>query len=160
MASRAHCTHKKVAAKGFTLLEVLLVVGIIALLGGSVAALDIRTYFGAAFVSEQQRIVTLLHRARADAQSNMGEVPHGLSLYPPDNSRAYVLFSGASSTTDPASHAVFEAGYSVSIEGAPVEIIFEPLTGRSNYAGTLMVRDYQRGVSAPITINHEGAISW
>ncbi|MBC7836540.1 hypothetical protein H7X87_02065 [Acetobacteraceae bacterium] len=142
------------------MLEILIVIGLFAIIGTFAMFIDMGSLFGNSFRGEERTIVTLLQNARADAMDNVGQAPHGLAIYPADNPDAYVLFAQSAYATDPLSHRVVEEAYDIEISGAPVEIVFEQLSGNSNFEGTITLTDPNRGITSEITINHEGAISW
>lgn len=159
MASLRTCTANK---RGFTLIEMLIVIGLIVALGSVVLFFDINTYRGDAFRAERTMVVTLLQQARASAMNNIAEEPHGLALFPADNPHNYVLFEGTSYTaSNPATRQAFEPSYAVTLGGgSPTEVVFEQLSGNASYTGAIKLEDPNRNTSFDIAINHEGAISW
>ena len=147
--------------KAFTLIEILIVAGLLACIALLPLFADLSTYRGAGFRAERATIVTLLEAARADAINGIGGEPHGLALFPADNPHSYVLFAGADYTAEPATHEVFPADYPLAIaQGSPAAVIFAPLTGDADYTGILELIDPERGLTAEIDTNQEGMISW
>jgi prepilin-type N-terminal cleavage/methylation domain-containing protein len=160
MALRKIFIHKRSMSSGFTLLEVLIVIGLMTILASFAMVVDMGNLFGNSFRGEERSLVTLLQTARADAMDNVGQVPHGVAIFPSDHPRAYVLFSGNAYGADPSSYRVIESNYKVAISGAPDAVLFAQLTGNSDFDGTMTLSDPNRAITAAITLNHEGAISW
>src|ERR1039458_2199647 len=63
---------------GFTLIEVLVVMGILAILSTMGYLITIDFYKSYAFNAERDTIVSLLQKARAASLSNINESPHGV----------------------------------------------------------------------------------
>jgi prepilin-type N-terminal cleavage/methylation domain-containing protein len=150
--------------KGFTLIEMLIVIGLIAIVGAVAAFVDINSFRGDAFRAERATIVTLLGQARIDSLNNVGEVPHGLAFFPTDEPESYVLFEGTSyAASDPATRVPYKAAYKIVLEaGSPTEVYFEQLSGNAHYVGSGLIRltDPNRGFSFDIALNQEGGIIW
>jgi prepilin-type N-terminal cleavage/methylation domain-containing protein len=152
-------SHKIFAAKGFTLVEVVIVIGILGAVVLFASILDFSSFFGSSQRAEVEQVATLLHKARADSMSNIGEAPHGLAIFPSDRPDSYVLFAGADYTADPDSHEVFKASYKLEVESAPTEIVFAPLSAATNNK-TITLKDPNRQVESEIHIYEEGTIDW
>ncbi len=156
MASPRICTDNR----AFTLIEILIVIGILSVLGAMTLFIDLGSYRGDAFRAERDTVVTLMQKARADALNNIDEAPHGLALFPADHPKSYVLFDGTTYAADPASHDVVDASYDVGLApGTPSEVVFEQLSGDANYSGAVTLVDPNRTLSFDIDINQEGMIS-
>jgi prepilin-type N-terminal cleavage/methylation domain-containing protein len=143
---------------GFTLLEMLVVIGIVTMLGGALSFVDMNNYRADAFHAERGALVTMLQTARADALNNVNQKPHGVAIHPAGYD-GYVIFEGANYASA-AVRVEVAANYGVNISpGSPSEIVFEQLSGNSNYSSaTITLTDPERGVTSNIFINHEGAI--
>jgi prepilin-type N-terminal cleavage/methylation domain-containing protein len=162
MASRrTSTTNGLTAAAGFTLIEMLIVIGLISALGAVALFVDLNSYRGDAFRAERTTLVTLLEQARADSLNNVGQTQHGVALFPSDQPGSYVLFDGASYVPGAAANRVFPASYLPElVAGSPTAIVFEQLSGDVLTGGTITLRDPGRNLTAAVTINHEGAIIW
>lgn len=158
MASRKISTAKG----GFTLMEMLIVMGIILVVASTPLFIDLTSYRSDAFRAEQSTIVTLLQKARADALNNIDQEPHGVALFPADHPHSYVVFEGASyAASNPATREVMDENYPVTFgTSSPSEIVFNQLDASTNVNGGIVLLDTQRAASLDITINTEGAISW
>jgi len=162
MASRRISTTNRTPAAGFTLIEILIVLGLIALVGSAVLFINLDSYRGDSFRAERTTVVTLLGQARIDALNNMSEEPHGVAFFPDGYPDSYVLFAGDSYDTSlPSTRVPYKAAYSIALgAGSPSEVVFEQLNGDSNFSGTLTLKDTQRDFSYDILINSEGGLSW
>jgi prepilin-type N-terminal cleavage/methylation domain-containing protein len=154
MASRKTST-----ARGFTLIEMLVVIGLVTAFASLSLFIDLNSYRGDAFRAERNTVVTLLQRARADALNNIGQDPHGVAIFPADHPHSYVLFAGADYAASPGStREVFDMSYAIELTAGPNEIVFQQLSGATAYDGSLTLRDTERGMDTVITINKEGLI--
>lgn len=145
--------------KGFTLLEILVVVGLFSVLGSLALFVDFNGYRGDAFRAEKAKLVVSLQRARAEALNNVNKVPHGVALFPADHPESFVIFDGASYASS-TSRSVIDLSYRVSLAStSPREVVFAQLSADTN-ASELVLIDPSRLVQTSISINHEGAISY
>ncbi|MBI3572377.1 prepilin-type N-terminal cleavage/methylation domain-containing protein [Candidatus Kaiserbacteria bacterium] len=143
---------------GFTLVEILVVVGMLAIVAGTVAFFDLASYEGEAFRGERTTLVTLLETARADALNNVDESQHGVHVA----TGQYTLFEGESysdPSRDTSRDVVIAASYVVTISPSGSDIVFAQLSAETSDA-TITLTDPARKVAATITINREGGISW
>lgn len=158
MASRKTST----TSRGFTLIEILVVIGMIAVLGSAILFIDLNSYRGDAFRAERDTIVTLLGQARVDALNNIGEDKHGVAFFPSDAPDSYVVFAGDSyAASSPASRQVYRGSYRVQFSPAsPAEVVFGQLDGGSSYSGDITISDPNRAFIFAIAVNAEGGLSW
>ena len=135
-------------AKGFTLVEIVITLGLLALLAGLGFFVTFGAYQGSVSRSEREVVVSLLERARSRAMANVEQSAWGLCYRAPN----YILYKGTSCSADGEETAV---GAGTEIEG--LDVYFEELSGNSNGA-TISIR--QNGRTEEILIDHAGAISW
>lgn len=151
--------------RGFTLIEFLVVIGIITLVAGFALLVDINSYRGDAFRAEISTLGSALQTARAQALNNINQSKHGVAIHP-DGYDGYVLFEGNSyEERDRTRDVRINALYGVTITPSS-EVVFDQLSGNaltstgSYYDGDITLTDSSRSREATIAINHEGQISW
>jgi prepilin-type N-terminal cleavage/methylation domain-containing protein len=146
--------------RGFTLMEMLIVIGLVGVLASVALFMDVNSYRGDAFRGEVNALGLALQTSRADALNNINQSKHGVAIHP-GGYDGYVIFQGNSyATRNLAFDESIKANYSVTFGATPTEIIFDQLSGDANYDGDVTMTDSQRNMTAVITINHEGKISW
>ena len=139
---------------GFTLIEILLALSIIAALSvvGLIAGLD--SYQRYLFRSDLEKAVSLLQKARSAAMNNIGEKSHGVYFQDP---AAFVLFRGTSYAARNSSFDLLvEKSKTVAASGL-AEAVFTRLSGTTT-GGNITLSDGIRNIN--ITINNEGGINW
>ena len=151
-------TMSSARSRGFTLTEMLVVIGVIVMFIGVSLVFDINNLRGNAFRAEVKTIITLLQTARADSLNNVDQSAHGRKFL----SGKYVLFEGFSyASSTPEASQTIDSSYSVTLSPASPEVVFNQLSGDDiGYTGQIVVTDPQRGLSSVIVLNQEGAISW
>lgn len=139
---------------GFTLIEIVLVIALIALSLGLGWFISLEFYGTYALDAERDTLVSALRKARSQSLRNIGGVPHGLSIM----SDRYTLFFG---TSYAARNLAFDENIArsagITLAG-PAEIVFGQLTATSSASGTVTLSDGVR--QRMITTNYEGRISW
>jgi prepilin-type N-terminal cleavage/methylation domain-containing protein len=147
--------------KGFTLIEVLITLGLIAIVAVVVSVVDINNFRGDSFRSEVSSIGTALQTARANSFNNINQKKHGVAFNPPGVT-GYVIFEGDNYTNrDTTKDVVLSPSYVVNFSvTSPTEVVFSQLSGDANYNGDITLIDPQRGLDAVININNEGKIEW
>ena len=147
--------------RGFTLIEMLIVIGLVGVIATMSLFIDINSFRGDAFRSEVNNLGIALQTARADALNNIDEKSHGVAINPSGYS-GYVIFEGNDySTRDVSKDENMESSYKVTFGlTSPTEVVFEQLSGDANYDGDITIIDPNRNMQALISINHEGKISW
>lgn len=140
--------------KGFTLIEIIIVLAIFAGLSVMGLIIGIDAYSRYLFQSDLSKAATLLQKARSSALSNIGETSHGVYFGDPEK---FILFRGASfATRDALFDRPVDKSKAVATTGL-TEIAYTPLSGTTT-DGTVVLNDGIR--SATIIINHEGLIDW
>ena len=147
---------------GFTLIEVLVVMGILAILSTMGYLVTIDFYKSYAFNAERDTIVSLLQKARAASLSNINQSPHGV-LLDAANSQ-YVVFQGT-----PGNSLDQDVSYSPGISRTDTlstnhEVVFQQLTGNALDSngnplnGNIILTEGNR--SETISLNNLGQINW
>jgi prepilin-type N-terminal cleavage/methylation domain-containing protein len=149
---------------GFTLIEVLVVMGLLAAIAGLVSFANFDSWRGYTFRSERNLLVSVLHKARSQSISNicLGSAltctdgkPHGVKI----QGDKYIIFQGASFIArDAAFDQNIDAAGTVSHAGIS-EVVFAQLSGDAvGTAGDIIFDDGIRTVT--ISINNEGRINF
>ncbi len=144
------------AKRGFTLIEVLIVLGILAIVVAFSLVASTSDYEASAFRAERTALLTLLETARADALNNVDETSHGLYI----TGSGYTLFEGASyATRDASRDQSVPASYAATVTGGTSEVVFAQLSAESSDT-TITLTDPNRHLAYTITVNKEGGVSW
>jgi prepilin-type N-terminal cleavage/methylation domain-containing protein len=148
---------------GFTLFEILVVMGLILIIGSFSLYFGIDRLRGYSFHGDRDDLVALLEHARALSVTNicygnpcMESTPHGVSIQP----RAFVLFQGQNYSS--ADHT-----YDVAIDRSPdveenglSEVVFAQLSGNVLTPGTITLTDQSTLKTSLISTEDEGRIVW
>lgn len=145
--------------KGFTMLEMLVVMGILALVGGFALFVSMETYRGSNFRSDRDLLVATLERARAQAMNNVcvgtctDGKPHGVHI----QSDEYVLFQGSAYDVSDSTNSTFASNTNVTKNPATLDIVFSQLSGTTS-AKSITLSSGQ-GTST-ISVESSGRIIW
>ncbi len=141
--------------KGFTLIEILVVIAILAMLIGLGLFMSMDSYRAYLSRSERDTVVSLLERARSRAMANSFQTTWGLCYIAPN----YIIFRGSTCATGAATNEATPGNPAASISGLSdtSPVVFSQLAGTTTGAVVTIVE--QSKVST-ITINHEGTIIW
>ena len=139
---------------GFTLVEIVIVVAILAVVLGLGYFVGFDFYKNYALHSEKDILISVLRKARSQALNNVGATAHG--VYIDDSS--YTIFYGNSFVSR-------DSQYDENIRKAPGislsglnEVVFAPLTATSTASSTIVLNNNRN--SFFIDINSEGRINW
>ncbi|MBI3589350.1 MAG: prepilin-type N-terminal cleavage/methylation domain-containing protein [Candidatus Liptonbacteria bacterium] len=142
---------------GFTMIEIVMVVAIVAFLAGLGLWVGMDVYRSYSYRSERSTFVSALQKARLESMVNINEVKHGVHIEPNE----YVIFQGSAYVSaDPFNQVIIPSG-AVTLAGNPAlprDVVFDQLSGVTASVGTLTISDGVR--STVISINNEGQISW
>ena len=115
---------------GFTLIEILITIGIFAVIAtiGLIISLDF--YRSYAFRSEESTIVSILQKARSQSMDNIDQVRHGVHFQA--DPLKYILFECASGTpqcsdysgADTSRDLVIDPAYGSTVSGVPFDVVF------------------------------------
>lgn len=141
-------------AKGFTVIEIAIVIGILAIIFavGTPVALDF--YYNYQLNSERDNFITILKQARNLSLANQGETDHGVYI----NTDKFVLFYGPSfAGRDQSKDLNFVYSAAVIVAASSPEILFAGLSARS--ASTTVSFNYGAQTNY-VYVNQEGNIDW
>ena len=135
------------------MVEVLVVIGILAVLStlGYLVAIDF--YKSYAFNAERDTIVAILQKARSQSLANINESAHGVHFEPGQ----YVIFQGIAYNSGALFNQALPASFGITHSGI-IDVLFTQLSGDANSSGNLILSDGKR--TAVISINKEGQINW
>ncbi len=138
--------------KGITLIEVLLVIGILAVIFSAGAPVAYNFYYQSQFESEYSLLYSVLEQARGLAMINRNESDHGVYV----NSENLVVFQGSSFAARNADQdRSFPRSEGITING-PAEVVFAALSG-TTASSTYTVTD--NGLrSRDVYLNSEGLV--
>lgn len=151
------------SSQGFTLLEILIVMGIMTVILGWGLFLSFDFYKSYAFAAEKEAMSVILQKARNQAMSNINQKPHGVHVA--DNGK-YIIFEGLVYDAHDPSNFSIDASYAVSIlaPSLPFDVVFEPLSGNcispACVNGALVIAMRSGSSSDSIIINSEGGIQY
>lgn len=158
-------------ARGFTLLEIIVVIALTAFIAGFALIVSLDDYRGFGFRNERDVVVAVLQKARSQAVNNMcferGSIsctdgkPHGAYF---GNDGEYVIFQGASyASRDADADEIIDAKDGGTGVSGFTEVVFERLSGdaSTNPSGirTLTVTD-ESGRASVFTVEASGRIWW
>lgn len=152
MKSRNIFIHNVRSRKAFTLVEMLIALGMIAFIAamGLWASMDV--YRGYSYRSEVKTLVSTLQKARLASMINVNGAPHGVHIA----SNQYTIFQGVDyASRDTTFDTVITPSPSVTITSA--DVVFEQLSGDASNQ-TITISNGAR--SNDIVINDEGQINY
>src|SRR3989344_5897316 len=124
--------------KGFTIIEVMIAVGLITIIGSLALFVSMDFYRSYNLDVEVETIISLITRARGRAVNNIDATSHGIYI-------------------DEDLDEVFPRAQAFEVDGLS-EIVFDQLTGEASATGAITISG--QGRTAIIEINHEGRIDW
>jgi len=138
---------------GFTLIEILVVLGILSIIAtfGYLVTMDF--YKSYAFNAERDTIVAILQKARSQSLANINESAHGVHF----DSEQYVIFQGSAYNSNDNFNQIIPSAFGITHSGI-TDVVFFQLSGDVGSSGSLILSDGKR--SAVISINSEGQINW
>lgn len=140
-------------SRGFTFFEVLIVLGIVAIILAFGLSIDLNYYKSTLFRSERSVFVSVLERARSRALNNFYESTHGVCYIPPH----YVIFRGSDCIDGASTNELIGASSNASFNPANFKVVFEALSARSTPVSIDLT---EGGKTSTISINEEGTINW
>jgi len=141
---------------GFTLIEILVITGILTIFAGMSLIFTFDAYRGNLFRSELTAVTNILQKARNEAVNNVGQEPHGVHF----EAGEYTLFSGDPYVSSDPENIDILSNSEVSVGPVPHTVIFDQLTGNvdPSMTGNITIAYGSRVIT--IEINEQGRISW
>ena len=148
--------------KGFSLIELVVVLGILTLLASFTLVVSMDSYKIDTFTDQEMLLVGALQKARSQAMSGVcigtsctAGLAHGVYI----TSTAVTIFQGSNyNASDDINEALPFSSHSLSVSGVS-EVVFAELSGDASPAGTITLSD-MAGHNNTITIGSEGQIIW
>ena len=117
----------KLKTSGFTIFEILIVIGILAVIFAIGLPISWNFYTAYQFDSEVNTFVAVLEQARNSAMTNRNESPHGVYAAP----NQFVIFQGPSyAGRDIFQDRIFTRDGNININ-VPAELVFASLSGQT-----------------------------
>gem|GEM_PF-5993177 len=140
-------------SRGFTLIEIVITLGLIVLIASIAPLFDIGTIRRESMKEEVETLVRLLFETRNTALLNSTAGTASLSIA----TSSFYIFTGDTFIENDPSIMVYPRDQKTNYSGLR-QITFKPLSGEVSTTGTIVIkRDFEY---ATITINHEGAIDY
>lgn len=154
------------AQTGFTLIEILVVMGMIAIIASLGLFMSIGSFQGSNFRNERSNILSALYKARNQAMNNVcfgtcsGGAPHGVHF----ETSKFTIFQGVDWTSRTASvDEITEISPNIITTGL-TDVVFAQLSGNTSVTPIgvwdLTVTDTSTNQTSTITFNPEGQITW
>lgn len=138
---------------GFSLLEILLAIGILSVIFAIGLPTSVDFYSSYQFDSEVNTFVSILEQARNSAMTNRNESSHGVYAAP----NQFIIFQGSSyAARDISQDRIFPRDGNINISG-PTELAFTSLSGQTA-STTYAFNRGQRSVN--VYVNSEGMVSF
>ncbi len=148
-----YSVNKKTFFPGFTLIEILISIGIMAILFSLAMPFTLDYYRTYSLQTERQTLVALLQRARNLSLSNTNGQAHGVARL----ATTFVSYEGPSfAARDTTKDVVYPRSSIITYTGSS-DIVFQPLTAQSS--DTTLTLNSTVG-HMTITINSLGMIGW
>ncbi|MBI4050593.1 MAG: GspH/FimT family pseudopilin [Candidatus Doudnabacteria bacterium] len=142
--------------KGFTLIEIIIVMGIFVIVIAFAVFISFDFYRSYAFRSERNILVSVLQHARSKAISNINQCAHGVRF----ESDKYVIFEAADAgCPSPAPDEEIQANPTANVTTDFGDTVtFSRLSGNVSASGDINLTSGPQ--TATISINNEGRINW
>jgi prepilin-type N-terminal cleavage/methylation domain-containing protein len=153
------------ASRGFSLIEILVVVGLVVILSGLALFVSMDSFRGSNFRTERDLIVSILQHARALSINNVCDgagcvngLPHGLHVA----NDSYVLFQGSTYNSADINNVAFERNNLFSLSGflTTNDVLFLQLEGTTTCSTCDLTISDGAGHSSTISVSAEGRIAW
>lgn len=142
--------------RGFSLLEVLVVLGIFAAVAAFTLFMGVDSIARGSAMQERDTLVSMLTSARTASLANMNARAHGVRI----DATHFTRFEGDAYTDFPATYRAVARNDAVSVSGPtlPVDVIFSQLDGATQGYTTITVSEGPG--SYAIDVSSVGRIEW
>lgn len=140
--------------KGFTQIELLVVIGIVVILTAVGVISGFNSISRGALTSEEDKLVLLLTDARTNALANTNAKPHGLYV----SNTEFILFEGNDKDDDPTSWREIERNSSVEILPTDTQVVFDQLSADVGVPVDFVLSLNE--TSSTVSVNEVGQIEW
>lgn len=148
-------------ARGFTLLELLIVVAVLALLAGIILSSFTEFRNSKVLDTAVEDVLTLLSQARGDTLASKDDYQYGVHL----EADRVVLYRGATYSGGDANNQTTMLDdaleiTTITLVGGGSDILFDRLTGKTTQSGTFVIRvESDTAKTRTITVNGTGIAS-
>lgn len=139
--------------KGFTLIEIAVVLAIITLLFAIGFFVDLSMDSRNSLGSEETTLISILEKARGEAMNNIDHISHGVHV----ETNAYILFEGSNYAPSDTLNEVIKKNKNISISGLN-DIAFKQLSGKPNNPGQIILDDGTQ--QKTIKVMGDGLVDW
>lgn len=139
---------------GFTLVEILIAMGILAVILSLGYFVSFDFYKNYVLYSEKDILISILRKARSQALNNVGAASHGVYI----GSDSYTIFYGGSFASRNSQYDEnIKKAQGITLSGLN-EIVFQSLAATSTASGAVSLNNGRKTFF--IDINYEGRINW
>jgi Tfp pilus assembly protein FimT len=150
---------------GFTLIELIVIVAMVAVLFSSISFFSSDVYRGFIFRSDRNLAISALQKARSQAVSNIDQTSHGVHYDSGANctgvtqNPCYIIFEGNTFTPGAASNEILTANKGITVSWT--DVFFNQLDGGiTTPPGSPFHLSDIANHSSDITLNNAGQIAW
>ena len=146
---------------GFTIIELLAVMGIMAIVFSLGLFFSMDSFRGYTFKNERNLAVAVLQKARSQAIANIDQQPHGVHIDTAGNQ--YIIFEGPTYTSFPATNilAPFTSNNNATVHSGMIDVLFNQLDGGiAIVPAVLHLNDAANVHISDINFNSQGQITW